>query len=60
MGAVPELSLVIPCYNEQDNLRALLKAIHEAKVHTSWINPNTDPVIAPPAAAAAAAPSQAQ
>jgi len=30
MGAVPELSLVIPCYNEQDNLRALLKAIHEA------------------------------
>ena len=30
MGAAPELSLVIPCYNEQDNLRALLKAIHEA------------------------------
>ena len=30
MGATPELSLVIPCYNEQDNLRALLKAIHEA------------------------------
>jgi dolichol-phosphate mannosyltransferase len=26
----PELSLVIPCYNEQDNLRALLKAIREA------------------------------
>ena len=30
MGAAPELSLVIPCCNEQDNLRALLKAIHEA------------------------------
>jgi len=26
----PELSLVIPCYNEQDNLRALIKAIREA------------------------------
>ena len=26
----PVLSLVIPCYNEQDNLRALLAAIHEA------------------------------
>ncbi len=26
----PELSLVIPCYNEQDNLRALLAAIHAA------------------------------
>jgi dolichol-phosphate mannosyltransferase len=26
----PELSLVIPCYNEQDNLRALIAAIHAA------------------------------
>lgn len=26
----PLLSLVIPCYNEEGNLRALLKAIHEA------------------------------
>ena len=26
----PELSLVIPCYNEQDNLRALIAAIREA------------------------------
>jgi len=26
----PELSLVIPCYNEQDNLRALTAAIHAA------------------------------
>jgi glycosyltransferase involved in cell wall biosynthesis len=30
MAEQPELSLVIPCYNEQDNLRALLQAIHEA------------------------------
>jgi glycosyltransferase involved in cell wall biosynthesis len=30
MADLPELSLVIPCYNEQDNLRALIKAIHEA------------------------------
>jgi dolichol-phosphate mannosyltransferase len=26
----PEISLVIPCYNEQDNLRALIAAIHAA------------------------------
>ncbi|HXR07498.1 MAG TPA: glycosyltransferase, partial [Candidatus Acidoferrum sp.] len=26
----PELSLVIPCFNEQDNLRPLLAAIHAA------------------------------
>jgi glycosyltransferase involved in cell wall biosynthesis len=26
---VPELSLVVPCYNEEDNLRPLLKAIHD-------------------------------
>jgi hypothetical protein len=30
------------------------------RIHDCWINPNTDPVIAPPAAAAATAPSQAQ
>jgi len=29
-GNVPELSLVIPCYNEQDNLRELVKAIRAA------------------------------
>jgi dolichol-phosphate mannosyltransferase len=28
--ATPELSLVIPCYNEQDNLRALITAIRAA------------------------------
>jgi hypothetical protein len=32
----------------------------EKRIHACWINPNTDPVVAPPAAAAAAAPSQAQ
>jgi hypothetical protein len=31
-----------------------------ARIYACWINPNTDPVITPPAAAAAAAPSQAQ
>src|SRR5579864_5302706 len=30
MADAPELSLVIPCYNEQDNLRALIQAIREA------------------------------
>ncbi|HEY6257466.1 MAG TPA: beta-1-3, beta-1-6-glucan biosynthesis protein [Xanthobacteraceae bacterium] len=32
----------------------------EGRVNNCWINPNTDPVIAPPAAASATAPSQAQ
>ena len=26
----PEISLVIPCYNEEGNLRALIKAIRES------------------------------
>ena len=30
MADAPELSFVIPCYNEQDNLRALITAIREA------------------------------
>ena len=30
MTETPTLSLVIPCYNEQDNLRALIAAIREA------------------------------
>ena len=29
-SSLPTLSLVIPCYNEQDNLRPLIKAIREA------------------------------
>jgi hypothetical protein len=32
----------------------------QGRIHDCWLNPNTDPVIMPPAAAAAAAPSQAQ
>jgi glycosyltransferase involved in cell wall biosynthesis len=30
MTETPELSFVIPCYNEQDNLRALIKAISDS------------------------------
>jgi len=30
MSDIPEISLVIPCYNEEGNLRALIKAIREA------------------------------
>jgi hypothetical protein len=30
------------------------------RIHDCWLNPNTDPVITPPAAAAATSPSQAQ
>jgi dolichol-phosphate mannosyltransferase len=34
----PELSFVIPCHNEQDNLRALVNAIHETveSLHRSY------------------------
>jgi hypothetical protein len=32
----------------------------DQRVHACWKNPNTDPVISPPAAASATAPSQAQ
>jgi dolichol-phosphate mannosyltransferase len=30
MTSVPKLSLIVPCYNEQDNLRPLVAAIHAA------------------------------
>ena len=30
MTDTPELSFVIPCYNEQDNVRALVKSIQES------------------------------
>jgi glycosyltransferase involved in cell wall biosynthesis len=38
MADAPELSLVIPCHNEQDNLRELIKAIREAvePLHLSY------------------------
>lgn len=31
----PELSFCVPCYNERDNIPALLKAIHEAAAQTA-------------------------
>ena len=34
MADAPELSLVIPCYNEQDNLRPLAAAIRAAGAAT--------------------------
>jgi len=38
MTETPDLSFVIPCYNEQDNLRALVKAIGDsvAPLHRSY------------------------
>jgi len=30
IASIPELSLVIPCYNEEGNIRPLIQAIHEA------------------------------
>jgi hypothetical protein len=32
----------------------------QGRIHDCWLNPNTDPVITPPAAASAASPTQAQ
>jgi hypothetical protein len=48
------------CVVRQGNIDPKAPDSLGARIHTCWINPNTDPVIAPPAAAAAAAPSQAQ
>jgi hypothetical protein len=46
------------CVVRQGNIKA--PELLDGRIHACWINPNTDPVIMPPAAAAAAAPSQAQ
>jgi hypothetical protein len=48
------------CVVRQGNIDPKAPDSLGARIHACWINPNTDPVIAPPAAAAAAAPSQAQ
>jgi hypothetical protein len=48
------------CVVRQGNIDPKAPDSLAARIHSCWINPNTDPVIAPPAAAAAAAPSQAQ
>ena len=38
MTEAPELSLVIPCFNEEGNLRELIKAIRDAvdPIHISY------------------------
>src|SRR3984893_13853201 len=48
------------CVVRQGNIDPKAPDSLGGRIHACWINPNTDPVIAPPAAAAAAAPSQAQ
>ena len=48
------------CVVRQGNIDPKAPDALAARIHTCWINPNTDPVIVPPAAAAAASPSQAQ
>jgi hypothetical protein len=47
------------CVVRQGNIDPKAPDSLGVRIHACWINPNTDPVI-PPAAAAAAAPSQAQ
>jgi hypothetical protein len=48
------------CVVRQGNIDPKAPDSLAARIHTCWINPNTDPVIVPPAAASATAPSQAQ
>jgi hypothetical protein len=48
------------CVVRQGNIDPKAPDSLSGRIHACWINPNTDPVITPPAAAAAAAPSQAQ
>jgi hypothetical protein len=48
------------CVVRQGNIDPKAPDSLAARIHSCWINPNTDPVITPPAAAAATSPSQAQ
>jgi hypothetical protein len=48
------------CVVRQGNIDPKAPDSLAARIHTCWINPNTDPVIVPPAAASATAPSQSQ
>ena len=48
------------CVVRQGNIDPKAPDTLGARIHACWINPNTEPVVAPPAAAAATAPSQAQ
>jgi hypothetical protein len=48
------------CIVRQGNIDLKAPDSLGARIRACWINPNTDPVIVPPAAASAAAPSQAQ
>ena len=54
------IQVAFRCVVRQGNIDPKAPDSLSARIHACWINPNTDPVIAPPAAAAAAAPSQAQ
>jgi hypothetical protein len=48
------------CVVRQGNIDPKAPDSLAARIHTCWINPNTDPVITPPAAASAASQSQSQ
>jgi hypothetical protein len=48
------------CVVRQGNIDTKAPDSLGARIHSCWINPNTDPVITPPAAASATPPSQAQ
>ena len=48
------------CVVRQGNIDPKAPDSLAARIHTCWINPNTDPVIVPPAATSATAPSQSQ
>jgi hypothetical protein len=48
------------CVVRQGNIDPKAPDSLAARIHTCWINPNTEPVIVPPAAASVTAPSQSQ
>jgi hypothetical protein len=48
------------CVVRQNDLDPKAPDALRGRIHDCWLNPNTDPVITPPAAAAAASPTQAQ
>jgi hypothetical protein len=55
------IQVAFRCFvRQQANIDPKALDFINGRIHACWLNPNTDPVITPPAAASAAPPSQAQ
>lgn len=54
------IQIAFRCVVRPGDMDPKARDVIDKRVHACWKNPNTDPVITPPAAASATAPSQAQ